>query len=150
MILRDCHIYSISLLCIFIMAGINSASCGFNEVLSRYLDHNLKVSKTSEAKVDIERVVKNIMSRVESKDMRFQMGLEYRGSIYEKVKIKEADEFDFDLPLKKLTIDEAPRSGIPNTIPIGLFGRFTYFLPVLSSINSDCPVFHASVVPGFP
>ena len=103
------------------MAVATTTAAGFNEVLSKYLDHNLKVSGTKEAKVDIEKVVRNVMARVESKDPRFKMGLEYRGSIYEKLKIKEADEFDFDLPITALTIEEPPRGGLPNHIPKGVF-----------------------------
>jgi len=107
------------LLSFIIMAvSLNGGQCGLNEALSKYLDHDLKVSKTGEAKAEIEKVVKDVMGRIESADRRFKMGLEFRGSIYEKLKIKDADEFDFDLPITKLTIDEAPRSGLTNDIPM--------------------------------
>lgn len=99
----------------------SQANAGLNEALSKYLDHNLKVSQMSEAKPVVEKVVKQIMTRIESKDSLFKMNLEYRGSVYEKAKIKEADEFDFDLTITKLTKDEIPsRAGLPNDIPIGM------------------------------
>ena len=117
----NCLVPNSLLLSFIIMAvSLNGGQCGLNEALSKYLDHDLKVSKTKEAKPEIEKAVKDIMARIEAADRRFKMGLEFRGSIYEKLKIKDADEFDFDLPITKLAIDEAPRSGLPNNIPMGM------------------------------
>lgn len=98
------------------MAPVNEK---LNDALSKYLDQ-LKVSYVNEPKAIIEEVVRDIIHRVELKDPRFQMGLEFRGSMYEKAKIKEANEFDFDLPIKNLTVDEAPRKKLSNSISMGL------------------------------
>ena len=87
---------------------------GLGKALRRYWDA-IKVSEKGKAKSEVEKVVKEIISRVETKDSRFKLGLEYRGSMYEKVKIKEADEFDFDLTITQLTIEEAPKGRPPNT-----------------------------------
>ena len=81
---------------------------GLDKALRRYWDA-IKVSDKGKAKSEVEKVVREIISRVETKDLRFKLGLEYRGSMYEKVKIKEADEFDFDLTITQLTIEEAPK-----------------------------------------
>ena len=123
------------------MAAAKPASCSLNDALSKYLD-TLKVSNAGPAKAEIEKVVKDIMKRVEAEDSRFKMGLEFRGSMYEKLKIKEANEIDFDLPLTKLTIDEAPRNGLPNTIPQGLFDIFAYCSSHLRYISHSA--FHRS------
>jgi len=74
--------------------------------LRKYIEKH-KVSKLENAKHDVIPVVKDIVLRVERKDSRFKIGeIEYTGSIYQKLKIDDPDEFDFDLPLNELEVNQ--------------------------------------------
>ncbi len=92
-----------------------------DDILRKYLQQHLTVSNSdmNKAKNEIVPVVEMIIKKVENKDPRFKMKLEYRGSVYEKVKIKGANEFDFDLPIIPLTLEECPRKGRIADIPSG-------------------------------
>ena len=85
-----------------------------NTGLRRYLD-KLKVSDTETAKRDILPVVDEIRKIIAERDTRFESGLVFKGSIYEKAKIKSADEFDFELPIPSLRITDAPNCKLPVT-----------------------------------
>ena len=85
-----------------------------NAGLRKYLDQ-LKVSDTETAKKDILPVVDEIRKIIAGKDPRFESGLVFKGSIYEKAKIKSADEFDFELPIPSLRITDAPHCKLPVT-----------------------------------
>ena len=78
-----------------------------NECVHKYLD-TLKVSNTERAKNDILPVVDELRETIAKKDARFETSRECRGSIYEKAKIRSADEFDYDLPIEELEIGYAP------------------------------------------
>eukprot|EP00795_Rhopilema_esculentum_P011258 gene11258-21447_t len=91
----------------------DKSECNLNVILRKFLD-GLKTSDMKKSKSEVTDIVKEIITRIETKDSRFKMGLEYRGSVYEKLKINEADEFDFDLPITQLTIDEAPKKRVPD------------------------------------
>ena len=66
-----------------------------------------KVSDLQNAKRDVIPVVKDVVQKIESYDSKFKIGeIEHTGSIYQKLKIDDPDEFDFDLPLKELEIDK--------------------------------------------
>lgn len=78
-----------------------------NEYVHRYLD-TLKVSDTEHAKNVILPVVGQLRQIIADKDPRFNTSFECRGSIYEKAKIRSADEFDYDLPIDELEIRDAP------------------------------------------
>eukprot|EP00794_Sanderia_malayensis_P018079 gene18077-19886_t len=82
-----------------------------DDILRRYLQQHLTISSANlnRAKNEIVPLVEKIMKMVESKDSRFKMRLEHRGSVYEKVKIKGANEFDFDLVIIPLTVDECSK-----------------------------------------
>jgi len=74
--------------------------------LRRYVENHM-VSNMESAKDDMIPVVKDIAQKIERKDSRFKIGeIEYTGSIYQKLKIDDPDEFDFDLPLLELEIDK--------------------------------------------
>ena len=74
--------------------------------LRKYIEKH-KVSKLENAKHDVIPVVKDIVLRVERKDSRFKIGeIEYTGSIYQRLKIDDPDEFDFDLPLNELEVNQ--------------------------------------------
>lgn len=85
-----------------------------NTGLRQYLDQ-LKVSNTEIAKKDILPVVDQIRKIIAQRDQRFESGLVFKGSIYEKAKIKSADEFDFELPIPSLKITDAPNCKLPVT-----------------------------------
>lgn len=75
--------------------------------LRRYSD-KIKVSDLDKAKHDVLPVVQDVITKINSKDPRFQIeDIEYAGSVYQKLKIGQADEFDFDLPIRALAIDHA-------------------------------------------
>ena len=74
--------------------------------LRKYAEKH-KVSNLENAKHDVIPVVKDVIQKIERKDRRFKIGeIEYTGSIYQKLKIDDADEFDFDLPVLELEIDQ--------------------------------------------
>ncbi len=93
-----------------------------DQILRRYLQQHLTVVKSEmdRGKEEIIKVVELIMRKVEEKDPRFKMELKFRGSVYEKVKIKKADEFDFDLPITLLAIEDCPRGRMAG-VPSGLY-----------------------------
>ena len=97
-----------------------SSSLQLQELFRRYVHQSLEVKKSEfeKAKKEIHPVVKLIVDKVGGYDSRFVMSLEYRGSVYENVKIKEADEFDFDLPIKELRINEGMKGRLHN-VPSG-------------------------------
>ncbi|XP_065070355.1 cyclic GMP-AMP synthase-like receptor 1 isoform X1 [Rhopilema esculentum] len=66
----------------------------------------LKVPDMAAAKNDVLPVVNKIVDFIKIKDRRFDMTVETRGSVYEKLKIDEADEFDFDLKLNTLKMEK--------------------------------------------
>ena len=90
------------------------------ELFRRYVHQSLEVKKSEfeKAKKEIHPVVKLIVDKIGGYDSRFIMSLEYRGSVYENVKIKEADEFDFDLTIKELRINEGMKGRL-HDVPSG-------------------------------
>lgn len=90
------------------------AEARLDEILRRYVQQYLTINKSDfgRAKGEVIPVVELIIKKIALKDPRFIMRLEYRGSVYEKVKIKKADEFDFDLPIVPLQLDEAPNGNV--------------------------------------
>ena len=91
-----------------------------NRLLRHYLNDRLQLSQEVSKKAikDTEPVIKLVLEKVKAKDPRFDMEIKYRGSYYEKVKIKEADEFDIDLCIKSLQV-EAPPNGRPQGATAG-------------------------------
>lgn len=95
-----------------IITAINSSygatSLDIDAILRRYLQQHLTISKDEfeRTKNDILPVVNQIIQKIKEKDQRFNMKLEYRGSVYEKVKIKQANEFDFDLRIQQLQLEQ--------------------------------------------
>ena len=74
--------------------------------LRKYLEKH-KVSNLEDAKRDVVPVVKDIAKRAERQDQKFRIGeIGFTGSIYQKAKINAPDEFDFDLPLSELEIND--------------------------------------------
>ena len=51
----------------------------------------------------LERFVGNILAEVEKRDKRFQSTLIQSGSVYEGVKVRRPDEFDFMIRIDSLT-----------------------------------------------
>ena len=75
--------------------------------LVRQYEEKHKVSYAEKAKHDVKPVVETIRDRIGRKDSRFSVDtIDYTGSIYQKVKIDQPDEFDFDFPLSELEIEE--------------------------------------------
>ena len=75
--------------------------------LRKYADKH-KVSNLEDAKHDVIPVVQDIVQKIMLKDQRFKiLEIEYSGSIYQRLKIDDPDEFDFDLPLAELEIEQA-------------------------------------------
>ena len=108
----------------------DKSESNLNGILRKFLD-GLKTSEMKKAKSEVTDIVKEIITRIETKDSRFKMGLAYRGSVYEKLKINEADEFDFDLPIIQLTIDEAPKKR-DRDVPSGkIYCLVFHFLPLI-------------------
>ena len=68
----------------------------------------LKVWDLPAVKKEAEEIVDIILKDVSSSDERFELNEEKRGSAFEKLKIDEPDEFDFDLPILDLETDHAP------------------------------------------
>ena len=91
-----------------------------DRLLRLYLNNRLQVSNDNArvAKDDVTRVVERVVEMVKNFDSKFDMEINYRGSVYEKVKIKEADEFDFDLTIKSLQV-ESVQVRRPQGIPSG-------------------------------
>ena len=71
--------------------------------LNKYIEKH-KVVHLESAKRDVVPVVKEIIQKINKNERLGE--LEYTGSIYQKLKIDDADEFDFDLPLLELEIDK--------------------------------------------
>ena len=66
-----------------------------------------KVSNLENAKHDVIPVVQDVIQKIKSYDSKFKIDeIEYTGSIYQKLKIDDPDEFDFDLPLSELDTEE--------------------------------------------
>ena len=75
----------------------------------RQYEARLKVFNLEDAKAAVVPVVEDIIRRINRKDIRFEFEkIDYTGSIYQKLKIDKPDEFDFDLPIKSLEIENAP------------------------------------------
>ena len=58
----------------------------------------------------LEELVTNILTQVEKRDKRFQSTLIHSGSVYEKVKVRQPDEFDFMIRIDSLTDKPSFRS----------------------------------------
>ena len=71
----------------------------------RKYEYKLKVQDMDETKRAVEDIVDNIVDGISAQDEQFALKEEKRGSVYEKLKIDEPDEFDFDLPLVELARD---------------------------------------------
>ena len=117
----------ITLKLILIITIIDS-SCGATSLdidtsLRRYLQQHLTISKDEfeRTKNDILPVVNQIIEKIKGKDPRFDMKLEYRGSVYEKVKIKQANEFDFDLRIEQLQLEQEQINEMEKGVPPGMY-----------------------------
>ena len=71
--------------------------------LNKYIEKH-KVVNLDSAKHDVVPVVKEIIRKINKNERLGEV--EYTGSIYQKLKIDDADEFDFDVPLLELEIDK--------------------------------------------
>ena len=87
------------------------ASRDLKGILNRYTDNNVGIKRGSKA--DALRVweepVREILANVARRDSRFEIrNVLYGGSYYERLKVKEPDEFDIMLEMKKLELDDQP------------------------------------------
>ena len=83
------------------------SSGNLNALLNRYIDNNVRVKKSSkrEALSEWEKPVKRIIDNVARRDNRFQIQeVLPGGSFYERLKVKEADEFDIMLVIKGIEL----------------------------------------------
>ena len=84
-----------------------------------------KESNFENAERDVIPVVRDIAQKIEKKDRRFKIGeIEYTGSIHQKLRIDDTDEFDFNLPLLQLEthqINTFPSQGKLSSYSIVLF-----------------------------
>lgn len=78
------------------------------EELRKY-EQKLKVFDLDKMKMKVDKLVDRIIEQVRNKEKLFDFVKRKRGSIYEKTKIDCPDEFDFDLIMKLLEIDDPPR-----------------------------------------
>ncbi|XP_078361222.1 uncharacterized protein LOC144645507 [Oculina patagonica] len=76
--------------------------------MSEIVDHFERKAKFDDEKEadlirdKLERLVSNILAQVEKKDKRFQSTLIHSGSVYEGVKVRQPDEFDFMIRIDSL------------------------------------------------
>ncbi|KAJ7386205.1 hypothetical protein OS493_010598 [Desmophyllum pertusum] len=71
-----------------------------------YFEKKARFQDESEAELireKLERLVNNILALVEKQDKRFQSTLVESGSVYEGVKVRQPDEFDFMIRINSLT-----------------------------------------------
>ena len=106
-------------------ANLTLADCfNTNRLLRDYLNSQLQLqdedSKT--AIQEIKPVIDLVLDKVKAEDSKFDMTHDarmYRGSYYEKVKIKKPDEFDIDLSIKSLEVDILPELKRPPSVTEG-------------------------------
>ena len=108
---------------IIIDSSYGATSLDIDTNLRRYLQQHLTISKDEfeRTKNDILPVVNQIIQKIKAKDSRFDMKLEYRGSVYEKVKIKQANEFDFDLRIQPLQLEQEQINEMEKGVPPGMY-----------------------------
>lgn len=87
------------------------ASRDLKEALNRYTCNNVQIKKArkKEALNVWEEAVRRIIANVSRRDSRFEIqNVLSGGSFYERLKVKEPNEFDLMLEMKKLELDDQP------------------------------------------
>ena len=90
-----------------------------NAALEKYWNHIKPPDNRAVEKQEVEEIVRDVLNRIESKDLRFKMDIFFRGNTYENINLgcakKSSDNKDFEphhlayyamLPLKELAIEE--------------------------------------------
>ena len=78
-------------------------------IMSEIVEHFEKKARFKDEKEaelireKLEALVTNILTQVEKRDKRFQSTLIHSGSVYEEVKVRQPDEFDFMIRIDSLT-----------------------------------------------
>ena len=96
----------------------------FNAALEKYWNHIKPPDNRAVEKHEVEEIVRDVLSLIESKDPRFKMNMFFRGSIYENMNLncaeKSSNDEEFErhhlayyvmLPLKDLEIEEEIQVG---------------------------------------
>ena len=86
--------------------GIETGICTVMSEIVEHFERRARFVDESEAeqiREKLENLVTNILMQVEKQDKRFQSTLIHSGSVYEGVKVRQPDEFDFMIRIDSLT-----------------------------------------------